>query len=865
MSSFENMKAYSLIFDSFQSKNPDDMDQENVVKVRSARHIDFFLKIFQNSLSYLSRTSSDSMVTSLNLILASARMSNLFSSSPKLYEYQIIDKLYSCALESYSKDIIDVIFNELEYIAIKLIDCSQKLDAFVNTIQRNKINLRLKSIKYYISASLVNLLAKILEHFVKENYTDFIGERDEKNIKHISSHMKDLIVPVVESINGVMDEEKDLKILQELKNSLTKPIRNLWGYAIIYNGLSDKIIPFTNLFDPYNSYSIELINLAYFITPPLIIPSKGVSQNALLDPEFSPEIIELLSNSLIGYFSKKYKSLKNAFSRLPEDMIILLGEIEIVMTNQLLYLYNNNHESDTTPILPSFIQDIFYYLTHDDVTSLKDMVDIISEQANSFLDYYFDIILNHKNSSFAKDIVSRDICIFIENICDDSPHVTSMINKYPYMFLWKPVLFSFITVIDQLAHLKYLEYGKIPDVNCTLRKVMKSDKRKDVFAEMITKTRRLTLFALISNHSHFNFLLESIEVETKSKQTANLSIRENVHNFTINLIKKWISEYSPTTDEYELKSSLILRIGEEPMKISEKKIDQFFIEDVRSKKFLGDPLTILSFDNTSTANYTKSIHYFLELAENMLRFEEEKSKTGTDLDSLKPKLLMKHDEFHGLIEISKINFDTLIYEVLERVRISLAFQNEENAYGNFMVLQCLYLIVKENPKYANVSSSTLRELANSIVIIASISGSSSCLKAYTQFMEYLQSSSENDQIKFFTTQFFGSETCFSKFSKCFRQSDRSACDVPAIVRIFNDFNARYGKQKEAIYKVGKEARDNALERDKTQFSEPKRLQKFVSSIEKIRVLDNHEYVAYREESISSVELNKYFEIYIGYV
>ena len=863
MSSFENMKAYSLIFDSFQNKDLDDMDQENVVKVRSARHINFFLKIFQNSLSYLSRTSSDSMVTSLNLILSSARISNLFSSSPKYYEYQIIDKLYVWALESYSKDIIDVIFNELEYIAIKLIGCTQKLDAFVNTILRNKTNLIHKDIKYYISVSLVNLCAKILEHFVKENYNDFTGKRNEKNIMHISSHLKDLIIPVVESIYGVISEEKDPEMLQELKNSLTKPIRNLWGYALIYNGLSDKIIPFENMFNPYNSYSKELMNLAYFITPPLIIPSKGVSQNALLDPEFSPEIIELLSNSLIGYFSKKYKRQKSAFSRLPEDMIILLGEIEIVMANQLLYLYNHNYNSDEFLVLPNFIQDIFYYLTHDDITSLKDMVDIISEQANSYLDYYFDIILTHKNSSFAKDTVSRDICIFIENICDDCPHVISMINKYPYMFLWKPVLNSFISVIDQLAHLKYLEYGKIPDVNYTLRKVMKSDKPKDVFAEMITKSRRLTLFALISNHSHFQFLLESIELENRSKRTTSSSISENIHNFTINLIKKWISEFSPTTDQYELKSNLILLTGEQPMKMSEKKIDQFFIEDVRSKKFLGDPLTIMSFDNTSTANYTKSIHYFLELAENMLRFEEEKSKTGNDLDNLKPKSLISSGQSQGIAEISKTNIDALIYEVLERVRISLTFQNEENAYGNFMTLQCLYLIIKNNPRYANVANSTIRELANSIVIIASISGSSSCLKGYSQFIEYLQSCDKVDEIKFFTNQFFGSEAWYSKFSKCFRQSDRSACDVPAIVRIFNDFNARYGKQRLAHFKVNKQSQENILERDKTQFVEPKRLQKLVSSIEKIKVLDNHEYVAYREQSINSVDLNEYFEIYIG--
>lgn len=70
-----------------------------------------------------------------------------------------------------------------------------------------------------------------------------------------------------------------------------------------------------------------------------------------------------------------------------------------------------------------------------------------------------------------------------------------MINKYPYMFLWKPVLVSFITTIDKLAHIKYLEYGKVLDsetenaipTNVTLRKAMKSDKNKNLFGELIKK------------------------------------------------------------------------------------------------------------------------------------------------------------------------------------------------------------------------------------------------------------------------------------------------------------------------------------------------------------------------------------------
>jgi hypothetical protein len=79
--SFENMKAYSLIFDSFKGKGAqeDDNESDRVSNLQAARQIDFFLKIYQNSLSFLSRTpsSADSMVSSLSLILTTGNISNL--------------------------------------------------------------------------------------------------------------------------------------------------------------------------------------------------------------------------------------------------------------------------------------------------------------------------------------------------------------------------------------------------------------------------------------------------------------------------------------------------------------------------------------------------------------------------------------------------------------------------------------------------------------------------------------------------------------------------------------------------------------------------------------------------------------------
>lgn len=376
------------------------------------------------------------------------------------------------------------------------------------------------------------------------------------------------------------------------------------------------------------------MNLAYFITPPLIIEPADDGPNSLLDPEFPPEIVNLLRGPLVAYLSRKYSKHKRAFDSLPEDLIILLGEMELVLANQLVFLKNiaNDDSADKLP-LPHVVQDIFYYLTHEDIIALVDMVDIMTAQAHYFLDEYFNIILEKdKASSFIRDTISKSFAMFILNMCDDCKYVYRMIDQYPYLFLWKPVLMSFIKIIDQLAHLKYLEFGKIPEISYILRKSLNSDKYKDPFGELLKKCKRLTLFALISNHSNFKLILKTVEMENKNTQLFRVNLESNVHNFTIELIKKWISEYSPTKDEYRLKIDMILKDGEEPMKISDKTVDSFFLSDITSTAFLEDPLTVLSFDHSSAVPYMKSIHYFIELTRNMLSFEENKTKSLEDLD-----------------------------------------------------------------------------------------------------------------------------------------------------------------------------------------------------------------------------------------
>jgi len=47
-----------------------------------------------------------------------------------------------------------------------------------------------------------------------------------------------------------------------------------------------------------------------------------------------------------------------------------------------------------------------------------------------------------------------------------------MIDEYPYLFLWKPVLVSFTSIIDQLALSKYLEFGRSVEVSLVLRKAI---------------------------------------------------------------------------------------------------------------------------------------------------------------------------------------------------------------------------------------------------------------------------------------------------------------------------------------------------------------------------------------------------------
>jgi len=157
-------------------------------------------------------------------------------------------------------------------------------------------------------------------------------------------------------------------------------------------------------------------------------------------------------------------------------------------------------------------------------------------------------------------------------------------------------------------------------------------------------------------------IVKAIEVESKTQKLFNnLNLESNVNNFTINLIKKWISEYSPKKDEYKQRIEMILDAKKQPSKMSEKIVNSYFLSDVTSDEFLKDPLTILSFDYKSVVPYMKSIHYFIEFTENMLSFEE----SCLQIDNSHDELSFRRNCFHENC------MNKMIDKVLEKIQKSL--------------------------------------------------------------------------------------------------------------------------------------------------------------------------------------------------
>lgn len=189
-----------------------------------------------------------------------------------------------------------------------------------------------------------------------------------------------MIIPIVESCNKIINngdqQSSEIKSssadLAQFNSSLTKVMRDIWGYLVIYRGLSDTPIDFTTLLNPFEFYSVELMSLAYFITPPLIIDSSEEQTNSLLDPEFPPEIVGCLKDILLKYLSKEYSKHSKAFHSLSEDLVVLIGQIDFVLGLQLVYIKNiAAYQTTETIPLPHLVEDIFYYLSHPDIIPQK--------------------------------------------------------------------------------------------------------------------------------------------------------------------------------------------------------------------------------------------------------------------------------------------------------------------------------------------------------------------------------------------------------------------------------------------------------------------------------------------------------------
>ena len=235
-----------------------------------------------------------------------------------------------------------------------------------------------------------------------------------------------MIIPIVNSCNKVISNNENqsasTKIssseLSQFNSGLTKVMRDIWGYLMIYRGLSDTLISLDTMLNPFEFYSTELMSLAYFVTPPLIINSSEEQTNSLLDPEFPPEIIGCLKEILVKYLSKAYPKHSKVFYNLSEDLVVLIGQIDFVLGLQLVYIKNIAVYLSTENIpMPHLVEDIFYYLSHPDIIPQKDVCDILITLSEFFIKEYLDIIL-HKElcSSFIRDAAASTFSSFILNV-----------------------------------------------------------------------------------------------------------------------------------------------------------------------------------------------------------------------------------------------------------------------------------------------------------------------------------------------------------------------------------------------------------------------------------------------------------------
>ena len=623
--SFENMNLYSLVYEVFQNNELKSAEEEASDFTQSyMRQVNFYLRIYEKCISHLSITSPSSVASSLNLIfrqLENQETDSCFSLkadsnsdiTPGFIEHQIVDRLYHCAMLSSSQVVIITIFHEIEQIAKHLIENNWNLELISNAILRHQRLIECSELKYDIWLYLLTLLSNILSFEIKNNYLEYKEGGGVQRLANISILIKWIIVPIVDTCNSVIRQsdrrtskiKSDLLELAEFNSSLTKVMRDIWGYLMIYRGLSDQSISIADIFNPLVFYSTELMSLAYFITPPLIIDSSKEHSNSLLDPEFPPEIVGLLRDPLVTYLSKTYSKHRRVFEKLSEDLVVLIGQIDFVSGLQLVYIKNVAvGNTDENMPLPHIVDDIFYYLSHPDIVPEKDVGDIITTQSQCFLKEYFDIILhNDLWSSFVRDTVAQNFASFILNACDNWDYVNKMINRYPYMLLWKPVLMSFVKVIDQLAHLMYLEFGKIPEIQLNVRARLWSNSNKPVFEELLMRLKVLSFIAMVSDYTSLEILVSTIQSENSDDKLFSVPLESKIHNFTVSTIMKWMSEFFRGDSEYKTKIELLLGTSQIPP-------SQFPPPIFDVAKTVSNPIPVLEFENSNVKPFMKRIHYY---------------------------------------------------------------------------------------------------------------------------------------------------------------------------------------------------------------------------------------------------------------
>ena len=418
------------------------------------------------------------------------------------------------------------------------------------------------------------------------------------------------------------------------------------------------------------------------------------------------------------------------------------------------------------------------------------------------------------------------------------------------MLLWKPVLMSFVKVIDQLAHLMYLEFGKIPEIQLNVRARLWSNSNKPVFEELLMRLKVLSFIAMVSDYTSLEILVSTIQSENSNDKLFSVPLESKIHNFTVSTIMKWMSEFFRGDSEYKTKIELLLGTSQIPP-------SQFPPPVFDVAKTVSNPIPVLEFENSNVKQFMKRIHYYIDMTKNMLSFQSN-NRSYQDWKNQPPEIAQDDK----LLDLTQINIYELVTQICDRIRESIGSQNSAESYSNFMTLQSLYIILRSNESMQLSTNSLLRELANLIVAIASTDITGILLFGFNQFIKYLQVNNYTSDTTLFNNIFFGSNNViFDKLLDCIDLKN-----IPKAQRVYNDFAWRQDKITSSLANVVKSSTDVHHNSESHQFSIYTRNSKILlSTIDILKHVDNHEYFYRNEHPTTYVDLWNYFETYIRYI